>query len=818
MINLARLCYGEYCLQNPQYIYFIIPLFILLVIFTWITFVKFKKDEEKKAFVKGHRFDRIFFVLIRTLIFFCLLIAIAAPYKLKESTTEGNPSLTILADNSSSFEMFDTSVAAGLAKDLEEYFPVTLKYIASGERSAIADGILENAEGDDNILVVSDGYNNYGRDLGDVILFTSMLNTTIHTLKLSPIRKDVSVTIDGPSQVIEMSDNTFKVNINNIGGVEYNKVEAFVDGNEVHLDSEGRFDWRFSRGYHQIFARILFPKDDFFEQNNIYYKSVKSLPRPKVLYISENEGPLQKSLESVYEVTSESSIPEDFASYDAVVLNNLNINKISDASVDRFANYLAEKGKGLIVVGGDNSFDQGGYKDSYFETLLPVKVGVGERRREEVYNIVFVIDLSGTVGYKFKAGSDETVLDFEKAFLANIIGSLNIDDQIAIVGFVSRSHCVPDSLHCVLTPISMIPGLESIISRLTVPAEDTGTNIALALNRARTTLEKAKGSKYIVLITDGIDPNVNAIMSSIQTMNSFGIKLYTIGVGQFVNSQLLQQMAMKGDGIYLEPDESELLKIVFMGDEEEQRCIKATSGRAVLMDTSHWITKGDLSLNANIGGYNLVVPEVWGTKLVATDCDRTLLTVGRYGLGRIAVLSTDDGSKWSGQLFSRENSKLITRMLNWAIGDYTKNKELDVRIKDTTIGKSTDVNVISNEKPDVKGLEFSKIDAGVYSAKYLPDTVGFHQIMDATVGVSYNDEYERLGMNPRLEELVAVSGGKVFDPGDVDNIKNTIISMSRRVQVETEYLRWPFVIAAIVIFLFDILFRRIRENMNIMKY
>src|SRR3989338_3635509 len=182
-------------------------------------------------------------------------------------------------------------------------------------------------------------------------------------------------------------------------------------------------------------------------------------------------------------------------------------------------------------------------------------------------------------------------------------------------------------------------------------------------------------------------------------MNSYGIKLYTVGVGQFVNRALLNKMAESGNGVYFEPDESEKLKIIFMGDEEEQRCAKATSGRVVLMDTAHWITKGDIALNANVGGYNLVVPELWGRKLIATDCDRTIMTAARYGLGRIVVLSTDDGSKWSGQLFTRENSKIITRMVNWAIGDFTKDNEFDVRAKDTNIGKASDITVITNEQP-----------------------------------------------------------------------------------------------------------------------
>ena len=819
MISLLnqKICMQGYCLANSLYVYLIIPLILVLIILTWITFVRFRKDEEKKAFVKEHRMDRVIFILLRSLAFLLLLIAIASPYKLKETTTQGSPYLTILADNSSSFEIFDSAIAPKLKDGLEKYFPTTLKYIASGERSAIGDGILQNAEGDDHILVISDGYNNYGRDLGDIVLFSSILNTTIHTLKLAPLKKDVSVTIDGPSQVIEQSENTFKVNVNNIGNVKYSKIEVVIDGAEVPIDSSGRFTWRFQRGYHKITARILFPNEDYFEQNNIYYKSVKSLPRPKILYITGASGPLQQALEKVYDVKVEESIPAQLSGYDAVVLNNIPISKISDSKVDLLSDYISEKGNGLIVVGGDNSFDQGNYKNSYFETILPVKVGVAERKREEKYNIAFVIDMSGTVNYPFRPNSQETVLDFEKSFLTNIIQSLNLDDEISLVGFVSIPHCIPQGLYCNLKPISLIPGLESTISTLKTPEGDSGTNIALALNRARQGLEKAKGSKNIVLLSDGIDTNEYGIMQSISTLNSFGIKLYVIGVGQFVNTPLLKKMAEKGNGFYFEPDETEKLKIIFMGDEEEQKCIKATSGRILIMDNSHWITQGDISLSSNVGGYNLVISQSWGRKLLATDCDRTIMTAGRYGLGRVVALSTDDGSKWAGQLLSKENSMVITRAVNWAIGDFTKDNELDVRIKDTTLGKTTDVNVISNEKPEEKGLEFSKIDAGLYSAVFRPSKEGFYQLLDATVAVSYNDEYEKVGLNPQLGELVVISGGKVFNPADVEQIKDTIISMSKRVKIETINYRWPFVIAAILLFLIDILIRRIRENTNLMK-
>jgi len=807
MINLfsQKICIGGYCLADPQYIYMAIPLVLVLILLSWITFVKFKKDEEKIAFKKEHRLDRIIFVVLRSLVFSLLLIAVASPYTIKETTTEGSPSLTILADNSSSFQIFDSSIAPKLKQELEKYFPVTLKNIASGERSAIGDGILQNAEGDDNILVISDGYNNYGRDLGDIILFSSILNTTIHTVNLDNIKRDASITISGPSQVIEQSENTFTVNVNDVGNVAYNKVEVFIDGAPVNVDSNGRFKWRFSKGYHKIMAKLSFPQKDHFPQNNVYYKSIKSLPRPRLLFVTERQGPLQEVLEKVYDVTVTDSISNELGSYDAVILNDINANKLSDVHVDILGDYVSEKGNGLVVVGGENSFDQGDYKKSYFESILPAQVGIGKKGEGASVNVVLVIDISESTGLGFSGSSSDSKIDVEKSLAINILNDIALEDNIGVVAFNHLGHVVWR-----LNKLSL--SLSKLPSRIASLKDSGGTSVYIGLYKAIGLLDKAQGSKNIIVISDGITQSPSDAIAIARSAASKGIRTYSVGVGEHTNEDFMQNLAIAGGGLYFKPSQSQRLKLIF-GEAEE---LGEDTMNMIIVDSNHWITKG-VDLNAKLSGYNFVVPKASGRKLIATDADRPILIGGRYGLGRIAVLATDDGSKWSGKLFGQENSRIITRMVNWAIGDFTKDSGFDVRIKDTTVGKATDVNVITNEMPEEKGLEFSKIDAGLYSAKFRPEQEGFYTILDAVVGVSYNDEYEKIGINPQLHELVTISGGYIFNPNDVEKIKDTIISMSRRIKVETINYRWPFVIAALLLFLIDVLIRRIRENMNMLK-
>ena len=810
MINLFtyKLCISGYCFAKPYFIYLIIPLVLILIILVKINFVKFKKEEEKKAFIKEHKKDRLIFIILRSLIFLFLLIAIASPYKTRETATEGNPSLTILADNSSSFDIFDTTIAAKLKDSLEKYFPVTLKYIAYGERSAIGDGILQNTEGDDNILVVSDGNNNYGRDLGDVILFASILNTTINTVKLAPLKKDVSILVDGPSQVIEQSENTFRVIINNLGNLHYT-FEVFVDGDQVSVDSEGRFSWRFQRGFHKIMARVLVGNEDYFNQNNIYYKSVKSVPRPKLLFVAGKDSPLEEALGKIYDIKKEENIPDKLDDYDSVILDDININRISNEKVDLLSDYLSEKGKGLIVVGGENSFDKGNYKGSYFESLLPAQVGVGEKGKGGNINIVLVIDISESTGFGFSESSSNTKIDVEKALAINILNDIALEDNVGVVAFNHMGYVVWQ-FSKLITSIAELP------KKIASLRDTGGTLVSTGIYKAVNMLDKAQGSKNIIVISDGITQQPADALNLAKDASSRGMRIYTVGVGENTNEAFMKDLALAGGGIYFRPSESQRLKLLFGEPEEEEK--KEDSMDIVIVDTNHWITKGDLDLSVKLSGYNFVVAKASGRKLVATNADRPILIVGRYGLGRIVVLATDDGSKWSGQLLSKENSKIITRMINWAVGDFTRNNELDVRLTDTTVGKSSDINVISQEQPDEKGYEFAKIGPGLYSAKFRPEKEGFYQILGGTIAASYNDEYEKIGMNPKLEELVTLSGGYVFDPNNIEKIRDVIISMSKRIKVETIQYRWPFIVIAIILFLIDILIRRIRENIGVTKF
>lgn len=796
---IDKFCLKGYCLSSPNIPFLIVPLAVLIGVLLALTFIRFKAKEEKKSYVKSHLLDRILFGALRILALLSLLIALATPSMIKETVTQGTPQVTILADNSTSFSLFDTSLAERLQKGLQQYFPVSIRSIAQGERSPIADGILQGMRGNDQLLVVSDGQNNFGRDLSELLLVTSTLNSTIHSVNLRPMKKDAGIAVEGPHQVIAKSEAPFQVRISNVGNVPYS-MEVFVDGDQVYPNAEGKFTWRFSLGFHKIMARIRPSGDDFFPQNNIFYKTVKAIPRPKVAFVSELSSPLGEALQGTYDVSIMGDIPEQPALYDAVVLNNINANKLTNGKVDTLAGYLGDSGKGLVVIGGDSAFDKGAYKNHYFESILPAQVGVAKKQPGGEINVVVVIDISESTGFGFSQGSGSTKIDVEKSLASNILNQLSQEYKVAVVAFNHRGFVLSQ-----LAPLSEQYNLSRRIASL----KDTGgTLVSAGLQKASALLLKAGGSKNVIVISDGITQMPGDAIAKAKELASQGAKVFSVGVGENTDETFMKLLAANGGGLYFRPSEAQRLSLV-LGDTPDG---KEESMSLLVVDSSHWITKGDFSLNAKLSGYNFILPKSQGRKLITTDIDRPIVVAGRFGLGRIVAIATDDGSKWAGQLLRKENSKFFTKAINWAVGDFTKDIANDLRVEDTSLGKSSQVFVLADKAPEVKGLEFAKVDAGLYSASFRPVEEGFFSILGGSVAVSYADEYQRLGFNQELEELVTLSGGYMFDPNDVEAMKTALFSLAKRVKMEVVNLRFPFIIIALLLVLADILIRRIREN------
>lgn len=791
--------------ENPKTL-LLIPLAIAIL------FIIIRKDFVK---LKGARWNflekakvrrRLFVFSLRSIALAGLIAALANPMLLSQELSKGDPALTILVDESRSFDLFDRAAAEKIKTDLEGTIPVKLRSIASQNSSAIGDELLAAMLGNDNLLLVSDGRVTNGRSLGDVMILAASINSTINSLYLEPIKSDISVRVEGPRVTTVGIDNEFLVRIDQTAPpgtppIGYD-ISVKLDGEEVIDESgEGPAGFRFTRkleeGYHRIAAELSTSHvDDHFSENNAFLKTVKVEKKPKVLLVSGENTPLEQLFSPIYDLTSVPSMGGTaLEGYSATVLNDI---PASAVDTEKLAGFIDE-GNGVVVFGGRSSYDKGEYKGKPIENLLPVTVGSGEEGEKKFVNVVLLIDISGSTGAGFGTGSASTVEEVEKALATGIVNDLRPEDKVGVIAFNVEPHTVTELERLSANKNQLIGNVQRL--------RWTGsTLIGEGIAGARQMLRDVEGSKNIVLLSDGKSGSMGDDLVAARYAAEQGIKIYAVGVGEGTNSEHMQAIAEKGNGIYLEPTEAQKLKIIF-GRSEAAPTDKLKLEK---LNNNHFITR-NVKLSAKLLGFNQAVPKPNADVLVATAENRPILTVWRFGLGRIAAITTDDGTGWAAELVNKQNSVLLTRAVNWAIGDLSRNKNFDVTARDAHLGQSFEIEVISDSMPHQNKLEFSKIGERSYFAEFKPEITGWYSFLDATAAANYQIELLNTGIDPELNTLIQTTGGQAFRPDQINELLEKVKEDSKRLVTTQKSLAWIPIAIALMAFLLEIAIRKAFE-------
>ena len=131
-------------------------------------------------------------------------------------------------------------------------------------------------------------------------------------------------------------------------------------------------------GFH-VFRAVIEPADDRFAENNAADAYVLVTGEPQVLVATddaERAADLVASLgEGSLEVTvvPATGVPSSLTSlagYDAVVLDNVEADELGGAAMASLQAYVRDLGKGLVMLGGRDSFGAGGYLGTALEDGL----------------------------------------------------------------------------------------------------------------------------------------------------------------------------------------------------------------------------------------------------------------------------------------------------------------------------------------------------------------------------------------------------------------------------------------------------------------
>ena len=770
-------------------------------------------------------------IISRMIVLALLVIALASPYNIvsKVSSSE-TPDIVLISDETSSMELFETETTTALYESLAANTPTNIVKL-TGESTALGDTIVQYARGDNQIVLVSDGNSNKGQDLEEALDFASETGTTVYSVISDLKTNDVSLYISGEKKVVLDNEYQFNLIVQQARDTPISyQIEVFVDDKPVisrPYDQEDHsktipithtFD---TLGAHTITASITPSGEDSKPINNIFYKTVYVVPKPKIQLITDDtSSPMAKVLLNLYD-TSLSTELTDLDNKKAVVLDNRNINSLSDADIQNLKDYVSS-GNGLYVVGGDSSYNYGNYLNSSLEDILPIYSKASEWKGGR--NVVLVLDVSMSTSAHGTQGD----------ILGNAIAVLRKDElrdaNVGVIAFGTEGLDVSGGLVYMGIP-SNINMLEEKIKTL-MPGSTSTTSLDQGLAIAQEWLSDGEGELDVVIVSDGgIEQRYEEALQVATALSDAGVKLYYVHIKSSAPSQydkfgnaFANQLMDEVGGLYFPIQAGERVNLVF--DELEQpetnESVDYSVFPLVKYNPTHFITK-NVNISANITGYNDVTPKPGADRLILTSTGQPVLTVWRYGLGRVASLSTDNGNgnsnMWSTQMYSGNNSKLTSSTLNWLIGDPQVEEGAVLEADDTWFGTSAqlkltmyDEGVPSIKLDDEKNIDLSLTGKNTYEATTDVGQVGVHYISGYPIAVNYALEYRDVGVNPDLATMIAANGGKTYTKSEAQALLlKDAKENSQKLIKETVSQKMYFIIAALILFLLEVAIRRLRE-------
>ncbi|MDR2944918.1 MAG: hypothetical protein LBU81_07585 [Methanosarcinales archaeon] len=827
--------------------YFNMPILLLLLIpIILISVYFFKKAVGRKQKL---------LVSSRSVIAVILIIALSNPILFMTVTrTDTNPDMALVVDDTLSVGYF----SEGAGQELYEHFSdkFQIKYDTfTGNMTPLGEKIIQYADGRNQIILVSDGNSNYGKTLEEGIDVALSTNTTVSAVIPALERNDLSIEITGDKSVIYSNVQEFGVTVRqagdaNITGTYVVKLNNNTIQSETFTMTDGErektmtFPARFMYlGAHTLEATLTSSADTD-PINNVFTKSVYAVEKPNVIVVtSEPQVSLTKVASSLYNVTVVgklsdfgAALPNALAASKTVILDNMYIGNMTEEEVNYLKEYVSDGG-GLMVVGGKMSYDYpvgSSYMDSSFEKLLPViSIPSDWEGIQDVYLFIDVSDSASSWG-----SNNETILSNIKKSAVNIIDSDYFKEaNITYFTIGDKSRNDTGDFYFVGNPRES-EALKKEIEDL--KTGDGQTDLVHTFDRALPIMENRSGQPLVIIISDGNILNqrsYNELLRAANQADKFGttmlfMNIFTSGskrLDQFNDSRgnIYAKSLMrnyKGESVYTESNKGLPIYPNFsqMFGETENPNENVTEASLYVSNPKHFIVQGLNLSETNVSGYNGVTPKAGSDKLVIASDGSPILTVWRYGLGRVAALTTDNGvgngNYWASELYAAPGSKLISAATNWIMGDPNKESGLVIECPDAFVGQPVTLRVhMYDPGVPVLTLNGQKLlltmeSEGVYITELTFDQTGTYNVSGYPVTVNYPLEYLNIGVYQDFRKLVESTGGNVYTVEQAESlyIRNngeTAVYQTREAVSFNVYL----LLIALIIFLAEIIYRRVTE-------
>ncbi len=418
---------------------------------------------------------------------------------------------------------------------------------------------------------------------------------------------------------------------------------------------------------------------DTFAQNNRADASTIVKGPPKVLVVEGDRdvaaqlvAALRAERQTVDEVVPE-ALPADLAAltdYDSIVLVNVPKLRLPDKAMEALQVYVRDLGRGLVTIGGPETYGAGGLANTPLEEVLPVDMGVKDKTKQPDTALVVVIDKSGSMDACHCNSFDRGVgggigtagvkkVDIGKEAIIRAASALSASDQLGVVAFDDSAHWVVKT-----EPLGGITDLQGEIGGIKA---DGQTNIYAGLDQAVQSLEKTTATRrHIILLTDGWSSS-GQYDKILAQLKADGITLSTVGAGGGANP-FLAQLAARGGGRYYPAANPAQIPDIFLKETQQ------VSGQQIVEEPFYPILTSSSPILRGLTdggfpqllGYDGTTAKAAAQTVLVTARDDPLLAQWQYGLGRAVAWTSDASGKWAkGWVGWSGFSRFFSQLVGW---------------------------------------------------------------------------------------------------------------------------------------------------------
>lgn len=704
------------------------------------------------------------------------------------------------------------------------------------------------ADAEKRLVLLSDGGENEGRaseaarlaaargvpiDIVDLAITTSDAEALIARLE-APARVRDGQTATIVAAVESSVAQEAVVRLLGDGGVLSERRVALQPGaNEI------AFPVQVSGTGFQRFRVQVEPERDGRAQNNEVAALIQVQGPPRVLIVAADRAaaqPLVNALQAtriIPEILAPELMPTDLAglsSYEAVLLVNTPARALPVGAMAALPAYVRDLGKGLAMIGGEESFGVGGYGRTPIEEAMPVYMDVRNREERPDLALVFVIDKSGSMDACHCASPDRGAaplqsagtrkVDIAKEAVAQAAALLGPQDTLGIVSFDSRA--------LQTLPPTTGATVEQVVEALAEVEPRGSTNVRAGLQEAEALLQGVDARlKHVILLTDGWGSGGDQ-RDVAERLRAQGVTLTVVAAGGG-SADYLERLAMAGGGRYYPAQDMAEVPQIFV-----QETI-TTVGNYIIERPFTPVVVGESPVLSGLQG----LPPLYGFNgstlkdsarvVLETDDEQPLLATWQYGLGRSAAWLSDAQGKWASDWIRWEGFPRFASQFVGAVlpvqGGQEISAEMEVAGGETLVRLTTGAGQENLEVTATligtdgtrREVALPQVGPNTYQGRLespapgtylvqISGAAGDRVVLQETAGlvVPYSSEYRGAQANQALlAELAAISGGaSVNDAAAAFSRVDQGVTRAREIGL-------PLLLLALLLLPLDIALRRL---------